>query len=70
LIEQLQANGAPVYVTTKSRVETILNALDMLKIRRLVVESDGIYKAVPGEDDILTYYANSIAHWRPYVVRN
>jgi glycerol-3-phosphate O-acyltransferase len=70
LIEQLQASGAPVYVTTKSRVETILNALDMLKIRRLVGESDGIYKAVPGEDDILTYYANSIAHWMPYVVRN
>jgi glycerol-3-phosphate O-acyltransferase len=70
LIEQLQANGAPVYVTTKSRVETILNALDMLKIRRLVVESDGVYQAAPGEDDVLTYYANSIAHWRPYVVRN
>ena len=70
LIEQLQANGAPVYVATKSRVETILNALDMLKIRRLVGESDGIYKAVPGEDDILTYYANSIAHWMPDVVRN
>jgi glycerol-3-phosphate O-acyltransferase len=70
LIEQLQANGAPVYVASKSRVETILNALDMLKIRRLVGESDGIYKAVPGEDDILTYYANSIAHWMPYGVRN
>ena len=65
LIEQLQAGGAPVYVTTKNRVETILNALEMLKIRRLVVESDGIYQAAPGEDDILTYYANSIAHWMP-----
>ncbi len=70
LIEQLQASGAPVYVTTESRVETILNALNMLKIRRLVGESDGIYKAVPGEDDILMYYANSIAHWMPYGVRN
>jgi glycerol-3-phosphate O-acyltransferase len=65
LIEQLQAGGAPVYVTTKSRVETILNALGMLKIRRLVIESDGIYQAAPGEDDILAYYANSIAHWMP-----
>jgi hypothetical protein len=37
----------------------------MLKIRRLVVESEGIYRAAPGEDDILTYYANSIAHWMP-----
>ena len=65
LIAQLQANGAPVYVTTQSRVETILNALEMLKIRRLVVESERIYQAAPGEDDILAYYANSIAHWMP-----
>ena len=55
LIEQLQAREAPVYVTAKNRVETILNALEMLKIRRLVVESDGIYQAAPGEDDILSY---------------
>jgi glycerol-3-phosphate O-acyltransferase len=63
LIAQLQANDAPVYVTTRSRVETILNALELLRIRRLVVESEGVYRAAPGEDDILTYYANSIAHW-------
>jgi glycerol-3-phosphate O-acyltransferase len=63
LIEKIQTIGAPVYVTTRSRVETILNALNMLKIRRMVVESDGIYKVVPEEFDILSYYANSIAHW-------
>ena len=63
LIAQIEANGAPVYVTTRGRVETILNALEMLRIRRLVVESDGVYRTAPGEDDILTYYANSIAHW-------
>jgi hypothetical protein len=40
----------------------------MLKIRRLVVESDGIYQTAPGEDDMLTYYANSIAHWMPSVI--
>ena len=65
LILRLHAKGAPVYVTTKNRAETILNALEMLKIRRLVVESEGIYRAAPGEDDILTYYANSIVHWLP-----
>ncbi len=63
LITLLLAKGAPVYVTAKGRVETILNALEMLKIRRLVLESDGIYRATPGEDDMLMYYANSIAHW-------
>ncbi len=68
LIEQLQAREAPVYVTAKNRVETILNALEMLKIRRLVIESDGIYQAAPGEDEILAYYANSIAHWMPSMI--
>ena len=65
LIAQLQANDAPVYVTTRSRVETILTALELLRIRRLVVEFEGVYRAAPGEDDILTYYANSIAHRLP-----
>ena len=63
LIEQLQSKGAPVYVTTRGRVQTILGALNMMTIRRLVVESDGIYKAVSEENDILSYYANSIVHW-------
>jgi glycerol-3-phosphate O-acyltransferase len=30
LIEDLKSQGAPLYLTTESRVETILNALDML----------------------------------------
>ena len=63
LIERIQAIGAPVYVTTRSRVQTILNALNMLKIRRMVVEADGIFKVVPEEFDVLSYYANSIVHW-------
>ena len=65
LIDQLQAQEAPVYVTSRSRVQTILGALNMLTMRRLIVESDGIYKAVPEEFDVLTYYANSIVHWLP-----
>jgi glycerol-3-phosphate O-acyltransferase len=52
----------PVYVTTRSRVQTILDALNMLKLRHLVVESDGIYKIVPEEYDVVSYYANSIVH--------
>ena len=68
LIMQLQAKSAPVYITNQNRVETILNALNMLKIRRLVVESGGIYRATPGEDDMLAYYANSIGHWMPEMI--
>jgi glycerol-3-phosphate O-acyltransferase len=64
LMADLQGRGAPVYVSTRSRVQTILNALNVLKLRRLVLESEGLYRASPGEDDVLAYYANSIVHWR------
>jgi hypothetical protein len=57
--------GAPLYFTTGSRVETIINALNMLTLRRLVIETDGLYKPVVEEYDVLTYYANSIVHWLP-----
>jgi glycerol-3-phosphate O-acyltransferase len=65
LIEALQVQGAPLYITSGSRVETTINALNMLKLRRLVTETDGLYKAVVEEYDVLTYYANSIVHWLP-----
>jgi glycerol-3-phosphate O-acyltransferase len=64
LSEELQRCGAHVYLSPRNRVESILNALNMLQLRRLVRESEGIYRAVPEEIDVLSYYANSIAHWR------
>jgi len=65
LIEALESQGAPLYATDESRVETILNALNMLKLRRLVVEVDGVYRPVATEVDVLSYYGNSIVHWLP-----
>ncbi|UCF93466.1 MAG: 1-acyl-sn-glycerol-3-phosphate acyltransferase [Desulfobacterales bacterium] len=64
LIEEIQARGAPVYLSRRGRVQMILNALDTLKLRRLVAESHGVYRADPEEVELLSYYANSIAHWR------
>jgi glycerol-3-phosphate O-acyltransferase len=64
LIEELQERGAHVYVSPRNRVESILNALNMLQLRRLVRESGGLYSPVPEEVDVLAYYANAIAHWR------
>jgi glycerol-3-phosphate O-acyltransferase len=64
LIADLQADGATVYVSSRKRVETVLNALNMLVLRRLVKESGGIYRTIPAEIDVLSYYANAIAHWR------
>ena len=65
LIEELNGQGAHVYVSPRNRVESILSALNMLELRKLVRESEGNYMAVPEEIDVLTYYANSIVHWRP-----
>jgi glycerol-3-phosphate O-acyltransferase len=64
LTEELQERGASVHISSRNWVESILNALNMLQLRRLVSESEGIYKAVPEEVDVLSYYANAIAHWR------
>ena len=64
LIADLQEDGAHVYVSPLKRVESILNALNMLVLRRLVRESQGIYRVIPEEVDVLSYYANAIAHWR------
>ena len=64
LIEELQGRGAHVYVSPRNRIESILSALNMLQLRNLVRESGGTYRAVPEEIDVLTYYANAIAHWR------
>jgi len=64
LVADLETEGAPVYVSSRKRVESVLNALNMLVLRRLVQESRGIYRSIPKEMDILSYYANAIAHWR------
>ena len=64
LITDIQAKGAPVFISTRSRVQNTLTALQMLKTRRLLHESNGEYKADPDLQDVLNYYANSITHWR------
>lgn len=64
LIDDIQSKGAPVFISSRSRVQLIVTALNMLKIRRLIVESDGTYKADPKMIDVLSYYSNSFSHWR------
>ena len=67
LMEEMQALGAPLYAAKRNRVESILNALNMLKLRKLVSETGGRYQPVPEDMDVLAYYANSIIHWLPDV---
>ncbi|MCP4372014.1 MAG: glycerol-3-phosphate acyltransferase [Deltaproteobacteria bacterium] len=66
IIDEFQAKNAPDFLSTTSRVQTIVTALNMLRIRRLVIETDGLYKADPEMLDILSYYAKSIDHYFPH----
>ena len=63
IMKEMQSHGAPLQVASRNRVESILKALNMLRLRKLVSESDSLYKPVAGDIDVLTYYANSIVHW-------
>jgi len=62
LIEALESRGALVYVPRRDRRYAVKVGLRMLTLRRLVVETDGYYRVVPGEAGLLRFYAGSIAH--------
>jgi glycerol-3-phosphate O-acyltransferase len=64
LIDVLEARGATVHVSGRSRAQNILTALNTLRLRRIVIESEGLYRADPKHIDVLTYYANAIVYWR------
>jgi len=64
LISDIQVRGAPVFISTRGRVQNLVTALNMLRIRRVITESNGEYSADPDMHHVLDYYANSLAHWR------
>ena len=62
LMEELGRRGAHVYVPRSDQDYAITVGLRMLTLRRLVDETDGLYRADPEEIPLLHYYASSIAH--------
>jgi glycerol-3-phosphate O-acyltransferase len=62
VLERLEARGAHVYVPRRDLDYALSVGLRMLRLRRLVQEDGGIYRAHPAEHPLLAYYANSIAH--------
>lgn len=64
LIEKLQAQGAPVHIPTRGAELSVTTAFNMLRLRRVVIESDGLFSADPKSLDILSYYANAMEHWQ------
>ncbi len=67
LINELQARGAPVFELSRSaRAHDIVDAIDLMTLRRMVTASGDQFKAVSAEETIMRYYANTIAHWRQH----
>lgn len=64
LINELREKGAPIYIPYRDGVRMIDTAFDVLKLRRMIAEENGLFKAEPDSADILSYYSNSIAHWQ------
>jgi glycerol-3-phosphate O-acyltransferase len=62
LLGRLQQAGARVHVPRGDLDYALTVGLRMLRLRRLVEESEGLYRANPRELALLGYYANSIAH--------
>jgi glycerol-3-phosphate O-acyltransferase len=58
----IEAAGAHVYVPKRDRDFAVTAGLQMLNLRRLVEETDGLYSVRHSELPVLQYYANSIAH--------
>jgi glycerol-3-phosphate O-acyltransferase len=67
LINELQASGAPVFeMSRNTRAHDIVDAIDLMTLRRMVTASGNQFKAVSAEETIMRYYANTIGHWRQH----
>jgi glycerol-3-phosphate O-acyltransferase len=63
-IEALTALGAHVYLPRGDQDYAIGVGLRMLTLRRVLSEDgQGLFRTVAAELELLTYYANAIAHW-------
>ena len=63
LIDELRSRDATINVPEKDRETAIEKALNMMRLRRMVIEKDGLFKARPDRQDILRYYANTLEEW-------
>jgi glycerol-3-phosphate O-acyltransferase len=64
-IQELEAAGAHVYIPRRDADYAVSFGLKALRLRRLVLEEEGLLRANPAELPLLRYYANSIAHFLP-----
>jgi glycerol-3-phosphate O-acyltransferase len=62
LVRELEARDARLYLPRGDWDYAVGTGLRMLRLRHLVDEADGLFKARASETALLRYYANSIAH--------
>ncbi len=62
LQQVLAARGAKLYIPRGDQDYAIEAGLRMLLLRHFVSEENGLYRIVPENRRLLTYYANSISH--------
>jgi glycerol-3-phosphate O-acyltransferase len=65
LMARLVATGAHIHIPRADQDYALEVGLRMLRLRHLVEEENGLYRANPQETVLLRYYANSIAHLIP-----
>ena len=62
-IKQLAAAGAPIEISSSALESVLGSALEAINGRGLLDEKDNLYRLKESEIEIISYYANSIAHW-------
>jgi glycerol-3-phosphate O-acyltransferase len=68
LMNSLEMRGANLYLPRSDREYSIEVGIRMLVLRRVLQEKEGVYRLNPGEQSLVRYYANSIAHLIPQEV--
>jgi glycerol-3-phosphate O-acyltransferase len=62
---QLRERGGQVYVPRADEEYAVDVGIRMLSLRHIITGQDGLISAVPGQEGVLHYYANAIAHILP-----
>jgi glycerol-3-phosphate O-acyltransferase len=62
MLQRLEHSGHRAYIPRADRDYAVTVGVRMLTLRRILLESDGVYRVNPEELSLLHYYANSIAH--------
>ena len=57
------AGGAAMKASEIPRHKTVINALEMLRLRGMVTEHDDVYRIADSHRLLINYYANSLAHF-------